>query len=166
METGTGTDNDHAQETKFILSIVGGFFITCAMAVFVAFYTDSSLTGLVCVVATVGFAAAVAYPVRQLWKSRGEKSEQIRRIRAVMYLSAAVGGAMIALHRTGTTDFVCNEEHDRLVCQFDQIGNDLVALAVSGLFFLVGGFWALVLEPFRHRVEDRENARARSRGRE
>lgn len=56
--------------------------------------------------------------------------------------------------------------HDRLVCQFDQIGNDLVALAVSGLFFLVGGFWALVLEPFRHRVEDRENARARSRGRE
>lgn len=154
----SNTTNNHNIETGLVVTCFVGFMATNAMAVFAPIWVASPLVLLISALASVGFFCSEVYPIHKVWRGVGNKAQHVKRIQAIMYLAAVVGGAMIALFRSGGSDFTCDIEGTQVICEVSRPGGNAVRLAVSGLLFLAGGFWALLLEPLRHRIEDRENA--------
>ena len=154
----SNTTNNYNIETSLVVACFVGFIATNVMAVLAPILRVSPLVLLIAALALVGFFCSEVYPIYKVWRGVGDKAQHVKRIQAIMYLAAVVGGAMIALFRSGGSDFTCDIEGTQVLCESAPPGGNGVTLAVSGLFFLAGGFWALLLEPLRHRIEDRQNA--------
>ena len=132
----------------------------CVWAIVISFAYDSVIVAIVCCAATLGFAVAIVRPAVQLWRDRGVPSAEIKRVQAVMYLAAAVGGAMVAVSRAAPINISCFSQNERIICESAALGNDEKALLMAGLCYLSGGFFGLVLEFFRQLCEDEESAQA------
>lgn len=154
----SNTINNHNIETGLVVTCFVGFMATNVMAVLAPILRISPLVLLIAALALAGFFCSAVYPIHKVWQGVGDKAQHVKRIQAIMYLAAVVGGAMIALFRSGGSDVTCDIEGTQVLCESAPPGGNGVTLAVSGLFFLAGGFWALLLEPLRHRIEDRQNA--------
>lgn len=88
----SNTTNNHNIETSLVVACFVGFMATNVMAVLAPILRVSPLVLLIAALALVGFFCSEVYPIYRVWRGVGDKAQHVKRIQAIMYLAAVVGG--------------------------------------------------------------------------